>query len=278
MNPPKILTICGSLRAASYNATLLSASETEITRLGATPSRYADLADLPHYNEDLDTPETVPPVIADLRVEFAAADAVIIASPTYNHSIPGGLKDYLDWASRPYGKSVLVGKPIAILAASTGSTGGAAGAKYLEEIVALLGAKVVHPITTIAKVGKALTEEGALDAPTRGAVVATTQALVLAARGAEIVDNTQQSRFELRLNGDIAGVADYVITSDGDNTIVEMPHTQTESAFRGQGIASVLVRGALDNIAAAQRQVLPTCPFVSDFIANHDSYAHLLIE
>jgi uncharacterized protein len=128
----------------------------------------------------------------------------------------------------------------------------------------------------IAKVAKALTEEGSPDEVTVAMIVATTQAIVLAARGAEVIDNTQQSRFELRLNGAIAAVADYVITSDGDNTIVEMPHTETDPTFRGQGVASVLVRGALDHVAAAQRQVVPTCPFVSDFINKHESYTHLV--
>jgi NAD(P)H-dependent FMN reductase/predicted GNAT family acetyltransferase len=276
MNPPNILTICASLRAASFNAMVLATAEAELTRLGATVNRYAHLADLPHYNEDLDHEGILPASVAELRAQFSAADAVIIASPTYNHSIPGGLKDYIDWVSRPYGKSALVNKPVAIMGAGPSSGGGDVGAKYLEEIVALLGGRVIQPGAKIGKVNKVFSDTGVPDEVTRSHINATAQSIALAARGAELIVNTDGNRFELLLDGKVAGFADYVTTTTQGITIVELPHTETDPALRGQGIASVLVRGALNEISAAGEKVIPTCPFVSEFITKNDSYAHLL--
>ncbi len=259
------MTICASLRASSYNAALLSAAEAELTRLGHAVTRYADLDNVPHYNEDLDVDP--PKVVADLRAALAGADGVLITTPTYNFTVPGALKDLIDWASRPRGESALIGKPVGIITASTGGGAGVASGEYVERVVSMLNASVVQPVTSVAKVTKVLTD-GTPDDVTKARLVATAQALALAAQGAELVDNPVEGRYELRVGGSVAGFADYVVRANGTSTSVELPHTVTEPAFRGQGIASVLVRGALAKIAADGHEVIPTCPFVADFIAK----------
>lgn len=278
MNSPRILTICASLRSGSHHATLLLAAEAELARLGASIIRYTQLADIPHYNEDLDVDP--PPMIAELRALVGAADAVLIASPTYNFSIPGGLKDLIDWTSRPWGKAAFSATPVGIMTASTGSGAGIAGAEYLERILGMLSGGeteagvvggIVKPITNIAKVTKTFSESGELDQPTTKAIGATVQALVLAGRGAKVMQNETANRFEISIGGVVAGYVDYVLSAelpvDGSPTI-EFPHTFTSPEFRGQGVASVLVRGVLQQISTTEplSRIIPTCPFVADFI------------
>src|SRR4051794_8095443 len=83
---------------------------------------YGGLRDLPHYDQDLDTAEP-PPSVADLRARIRAADGLLIATPEYNYGVPGVLKNAIDWASRPPSKSVLNGKPAALMGATPGGTG-----------------------------------------------------------------------------------------------------------------------------------------------------------
>jgi chromate reductase, NAD(P)H dehydrogenase (quinone) len=283
MNSPRVLTICASLRAGSHHATLLKAAEAELARLGATVTRYAHLADIPHYDEDLDVEP--PQIVAELRAAVGAADAVLIASPTYNFSIPGGLKDLIDWTSRPWGKAAFAATPVGIITASTGSGAGVAGAEYLEKILSMLSGGetetgvvggIVKPITNIAKVTKTFSESGELDQPTTKAIGATVQALVLAGRGAKVANNEAARRFEISIGRVVVGYTDYLLSAElraeGTPTI-ELPHTVTLPEFRGQGVASVLVRAMLQQIATTEpfRQVVPTCPFVADFIEANPS-------
>lgn len=266
MTPRKILTICASLRKSSFNGVLLEAAEDELKRLGHHTTRFGGLTGLPHYNEDLD--RDPPRVIEDARAAIGSAHAVLIASPTYNDGIPGGLKDLIDWASRPPGNSVLINKPVGIITASVGPGAGQASAQYIDRVVTLLKGKVVQPITSIGKVTHSVSDRGIPDDPTRARVVETAQALALAAQGAELTNDRAAKRYELRLNGDVAGFAEYIEHPNGSSMSVELPHTVTEPAFRGQGVASVLVRGVLEKITRDGHDVIPTCTFVAAFIAK----------
>ena len=111
------LGIAGSLRAASYNRGLIRAAM-EVAPPGTSVVSY-DLADIPIFNADVEA-DRDPPAVADFKRSIANADALLIATPEYNHCVPGVLKNAVDWASRPARQSVLTDKPVAILGASTG--------------------------------------------------------------------------------------------------------------------------------------------------------------
>lgn len=135
-----IVGIAGSLRKSSYNKMLLrSASELlpENAKL-----EILDLEGIPLYNQDLE--EDMPEVVRRFKAEIEGADALLIATPEYNYSIPGVLKNALDWASRPYGHNSLDGKPVAIMSASLGMLGGARAQTHLRQILVCLNAYVVN--------------------------------------------------------------------------------------------------------------------------------------
>ena len=128
--PLTFLGIAGSLRRGSYNRGLIRAA-IELAPAGARVVPY-DLIDLPLYNGDLEA-EGDPEPVAAFKKAIAAADALLIASPEYNHCIPGVLKNAIDWASRPARASVLTGKPVAIMGASTGRGGTARAQAHLRD-------------------------------------------------------------------------------------------------------------------------------------------------
>ena len=118
-----ILAIAGSIRRGSYNHLLLRAAA-EHAPIGMQVRIYGGLASIPLFSEDQESetgggPETV----RHLRAAVAAADGLLISTPEYNQSIPGVLKNIIDWLSRPTPEEVLIGKPIALIGASTGSWG-----------------------------------------------------------------------------------------------------------------------------------------------------------
>ncbi len=118
-----LLGICGSLRAGSINLKLLHEA---IRAYGPADAQIADIR-LPLYDGDLETTKGIPDAVQTLAGQIAAADAVIIASPEYNKSIPGGLKNALDWVSRVKDVKPWAGKPVAIISAAAGRTGGETG-------------------------------------------------------------------------------------------------------------------------------------------------------
>lgn len=128
----KILGISGSLRQGSLNTLLLEEAGRSLP--DAVQFSMASIAQLPLYNEDLDGDTQPSPVVA-LRQAVAEADALIIATPEYNYSIPGGLKNALDWLSRPAYKSVLAHKPVTIMSASKSSVGGARAQAHLKQVL-----------------------------------------------------------------------------------------------------------------------------------------------
>lgn len=140
-SPLTVLAIAGSLRTASYNGLLVEAA-----RALAPPDMAIDvyrcLRDVPHYDADLDT--TTPPApVTQLRTRIAAADGLLIATPEYNHSVPGVLKNALDWASTPPAASVLAGKPTAVMGASPSPFGAIRAQTNLRQILTGSGSAVL---------------------------------------------------------------------------------------------------------------------------------------
>ena len=128
--PFTVLGIAGSLRRGSYNRGLIRAA-VEVAPAGTTVIPY-DLADLPLFNADVEA-QGDPPSVAAFKRAVREADALLIATPEYNHCVPGVLKNAIDWASRPARASVLTGKPVAIMGASTGGGGTARAQAHLRD-------------------------------------------------------------------------------------------------------------------------------------------------
>jgi len=118
--PLRVLGFAGSLRAASYNKLLLRAA-VELAPEGMEIEIH-DIGGIPLFNEDVEAAGT-PPAVEAFRDAIRRADALLIATPEYNHGVPGVLKNAIDWASRPPRRSVLAGKPAAVFGASPGATG-----------------------------------------------------------------------------------------------------------------------------------------------------------
>ncbi len=124
----KIVGLVGSLRKDSFNKALMA----EAVRI-CPPEAEIEIADitLPLFNQDLE--QNLPEEVSAFKKKIRSADAVLIASPEYNYSIPGVLKNAIDWASHPYGDNSLERKPVAIMSASTGMIGGARSQYHLRQ-------------------------------------------------------------------------------------------------------------------------------------------------
>jgi chromate reductase, NAD(P)H dehydrogenase (quinone) len=138
----RILGIAGSLREGSYNAMLLRAAA-ELLPDGVELDTWPGLKAVPPFDED-DEDGPVPAPVAELRDAIAGADAVLIATPEYNGSVPGQLKNALDWASRPTATTVLRNKPVAVVGASVGGFGAVWAQADLRRILGRIGARVVE--------------------------------------------------------------------------------------------------------------------------------------
>ncbi|MEE4174512.1 MAG: NADPH-dependent FMN reductase [Xanthomonadales bacterium] len=130
----KLIGLCGSLREDSYNQRLLEAARQLIEARGATFGQ-GNIGALPHYNSDLETDE-LPEAVETLKQLLQDADALLIVSPEYNYSVPGPLKNAIDWLSRPAYRSVLAKLPTGILSASMSPIGGARMQGHLKNILA----------------------------------------------------------------------------------------------------------------------------------------------
>jgi chromate reductase len=134
-----LLGFAGSLRKGSYNKSLLNAA-LEMVPTNAKLEVF-DLEGIPLFNQDL---ENEPPqIVKELKRKIKAADAILIATPEYNYSVPGVLKNAIDWASRPYGYNVFEGKPVAVMSASRGMMGGARAQYHLRQTFTCLD---MHPL------------------------------------------------------------------------------------------------------------------------------------
>ncbi|HEX6456073.1 MAG TPA: NAD(P)H-dependent oxidoreductase [Solirubrobacterales bacterium] len=145
----RVLGITGSLRRDSYNHALLREAAERLPA-GAELVEFDRLAEIPPYDADLEELTTPEPVEA-LRQAMRDADAVIVATPEYNHSIPGVLKNALDWASRPAGQSALTGTPAAVIGASTGMFGAVWAQTETRKVLGALGGRVVERELPVAR-------------------------------------------------------------------------------------------------------------------------------
>jgi chromate reductase len=159
----RVLGISGSLRRGSHNTALLQAAEAFIPE-GAELEIFEGLRAVEPYDEDLDN-ESAPPGAARLREELGRADALLIATPEYNSSIPGQLKNALDWASRPLGASALTGLPVAVIGASAGRFGAVWAQAELRKVLGASGARVIEGELAVGKAAEALDPEHGLVDP-----------------------------------------------------------------------------------------------------------------
>jgi len=132
--PVRILGIAGSLRRESYNRAALRAA-TELVPEGVTVETF-ELDGIPGFNQDEE--QNPPAKVTELKKRIREADAILIVTPEYNYSIPGVLKNAIDWASRPYGDSAWDGKPAAIMGASVGSIATARAQYHLRQMMVFL--------------------------------------------------------------------------------------------------------------------------------------------
>jgi chromate reductase, NAD(P)H dehydrogenase (quinone) len=137
----RVLGISGSLRRDSYNSALLRAAAALLPP-GAELVWFDGLKDVPPYDADDDV-DPAPAAVGELREAIADADAVLIASPEYNASIPGVLKNALDWASRPHATNVLRNKPVAVVGASTSMFGAVWAQAEARKVLGTIGARVL---------------------------------------------------------------------------------------------------------------------------------------
>lgn len=134
-----ILGIVGSLRKGSFNKSLMEAAR-ECLPEGASLT-VADIGGLPLFNQDLEN--DMPAPVKTLKRQVENADAILIATAEYNYSVPGVLKNAIDWASRPYGKNSFNGKPVAVMGASIGMIGSARAQYHLRQMFVFLN---MHPV------------------------------------------------------------------------------------------------------------------------------------
>ena len=139
----RVLGISGSLRRDSHNTALLRHAGELFEDEGAEFEVYDGLRDIPAYDADDDTDEA-PVAVAQLRAAVAEADAVFFATPEFNSSIPGALKNALDWVSRPLATNPMRNKPVAVIGASTGMFGAVWAQAELRKVLGAMGARVVE--------------------------------------------------------------------------------------------------------------------------------------
>jgi chromate reductase len=159
-----VLGISGSLRRDSHNTKLLRVAGQMFERYGVQFEVYEDLKQVPPYDEDDDL-EPAAAAVAHLRAAVAGADAVFFSTPEYNHSIPGQLKNAVDWLSRPVGSGALSGKPVAVIGASAGMFGAVWSQAELRKVLAAAGARVVEGEVPVGHAHTRFDGDGRLNAP-----------------------------------------------------------------------------------------------------------------
>ena len=153
----KILAISGSLRSGSHNTDLLQGAAAAAPD-GIDIELYHELKEIPPYDADDDTPGEQPAPVTRLKEALAEADAVLVATPEYNSSIPGVLKNALDWVSRPLAESPVRSKPVAVLSSSTGMFGGVWAAAETRKVLGALGARTLEDTVAVAKAHERLAD------------------------------------------------------------------------------------------------------------------------
>ena len=188
----RILGLSGSLRRGSHNASLLRAAA-ELLPPGMELEVFGGLRELPPYDPDLDTDPAVP-AVAGLRDAITNADAILIATPEYNGSMPGLLKNALDWASRPFPDNALRGKPVAVMGASTGLFGAVWAQADTRKVLGVIGADVIDNELPVGQAGSAFSNDGRLVAPEQREVLAELLRVLSARAGAQESDEEQEAR------------------------------------------------------------------------------------
>ncbi|MDW8846483.1 NADPH-dependent FMN reductase [Erwinia sp. MMLR14_017] len=176
------VTLLGSLRKASLNAAV-AATLPQLAPAGVTIAPLGSVGELPHYDADLQA-EGFPAAVVAMGRAIAAADGVIIVTPEYNYSIPGALKNAIDWLSR-LPENPFAGKPVAIQTASPGMIGGARAQYHLRQTLVFLNADTLNkPEIMIGQATSRIDAEAALltDEDTRRHVAAQLEALAARAR------------------------------------------------------------------------------------------------
>ncbi|MDH7564112.1 MAG: NAD(P)H-dependent oxidoreductase [Candidatus Bathyarchaeota archaeon] len=172
----KILGFAGSLRKDSFNKSLLK------TALEYVPKKVTleicDLEGIPPFNQDLE--DNMPEKVKEFKKKIKEADALLIATPEYNYSVPGVLKNAIDWASRPYGDNVFDGKPVAVMSASDGMLGGARAQYHLRQVFVSLNMRPLNrPEVIVPFADEKIDEKGnVVDSKTREKIKKLLESLV----------------------------------------------------------------------------------------------------
>ena len=172
----RIAGIAGSLRKGSYNKSALQAALKLVPK--GSSLDILDLEGIPGFNQDLE--QAFPPQAREFKAKVKAADAILIVTPEYNYSVPGVLKNAIDWASRPYGDSAWNAKPVAIMGASGGMLGTARAQYHLRQMFVFLNMFPLNqPEVMIAHADEKIDEQGNLkDAKTIQKIKELLEALV----------------------------------------------------------------------------------------------------
>ncbi|MGY4859301.1 NAD(P)H-dependent oxidoreductase [Cryobacterium sp. AP23] len=141
----EILVLVGSLRAGSTNKQIAETAAHNAPE-GVSLTVFDDIAQLPFYNEDIDTEDTVPVSVVAFRDALGGSDAVLVVTPEHNGTIPAVLKNAIDWASRPYGASQLIGKPVAVIGSAFGQFGGVWAQDEARKALGIAGATVLTDV------------------------------------------------------------------------------------------------------------------------------------
>lgn len=164
----KILGIAGSLRKESYNKMVLRAAQ-KLAPEG-TEVEIFDIAGIPGFNQDEE--RNAPPRVSELKEKVRAADAILFVTPEYNYSVPGVLKNAIDWASRPYGDNAWMGKPVAIMGASIGMLGSGRAQYHLRQMFVFLNMYAVNqPEVMIANATQKFDKDGNLTDEAAGKLI-----------------------------------------------------------------------------------------------------------
>jgi chromate reductase, NAD(P)H dehydrogenase (quinone) len=179
----RILGISGSLRRDSHNTNLLRAAA-EAAGPDVELELYEGLKEVPPYDEDDDV-HPRPESVARLNAAIADADAVLFSTPEYNASIPGHLKNAIDWVSRPVATNVLRNKPVAVVGASTGAFGAVWAQAELRKVLAALGARVLDLELPVPHAHTRFDEAGLTDDEIRASIAEVMEALAAEVRERE---------------------------------------------------------------------------------------------
>ncbi|MGD8193758.1 NADPH-dependent FMN reductase [Herbiconiux sp. P18] len=148
MTQKSVLVLVGSLRAASTNRQLAEAA-VDLAPEGIDLAIYDKHGELPLYNEDIDVEGALPDSVVAFRAAVDAADAMLIVTPEHNGTVPANLKNAIDWASRPYGRAAIVGKPVAVIGTAFGQYGGVWAQDEARKALGIAGATVIEPTLSV---------------------------------------------------------------------------------------------------------------------------------